>query len=86
VFLIDRADPRRFWQQDLAAQRHQIAEDDLEQRRLADAIPPDQANLGSGRNRHVRRIKEAPAPSVKHEIVDPKHGAGARSSNVLGRF
>ena len=47
VFLIDRTDLRRFRQQDFAAQRHQIAENHPEQRRLADAVASDQADFGS---------------------------------------
>ena len=37
-------------QADLAAAGVQLAEDQLEQRRLADAVAADQADLGSGRN------------------------------------
>jgi hypothetical protein len=86
VFLTDRTDLRRFRQQDFAAERHQIAENDLEQRRLADAVAADQADLGSGRNRDARRIEETPAPGVKNEILDPKHGAGRPKYRCVGKI
>ena len=77
VLLIDRTDPRGFRQQDFAAERDKIAENELEQRRLADPVPSDQADLGPGRNRNARRIEKSPAPGVKNEILDPKHIAAA---------
>ena len=77
MLLIDRSDPRGFRQQNFAAERHQIAENELEQGRLADPVASDQADLGPGRNRNARRIEKSPAPGVKNEILDPKHIAAA---------
>ena len=85
MLLVHRRDPRRLRQQDLAAQGHEIAEDDLEQRRFADPVAADQPDLGSGRNRHGRGIEEPPSPGVKNEILDPKHRAASQKEFVVGR-
>src|SRR6185312_2318370 len=60
-------------QLDIAALGNEFAFDQPEQRRFADAVAPDQADLGAGRNRDARRIEKAPSPGVEDEIIDPKH-------------
>jgi hypothetical protein len=89
MFLIDRSDPGGLRQQDLAAERNEIAEDQPKERRFPDAVAPDQPDLGPGRQRNARGIEKSPTPSVKDEILDPKHIAGARGLNgwwTKGRF
>jgi hypothetical protein len=52
---------------------NEFAFDQPEQRRLADPVPPDQADLGAGGYSDARRVEKAPPPGVKDEIIDPKH-------------
>jgi hypothetical protein len=77
MFLIDRSDPGGFRQNDLAAERDEITQDQPKQRRLANAVPANETDLRAGRYGDARRIEEAAAPGVKDEILDPKHIAGA---------
>ena len=63
----------RLRQPDLAAVRGELAQDQLEQGRFADAVAADQADLGAGRNGHAGRIEEAAPPGVENKIVDLKH-------------
>ena len=55
VFLVDRADARGLGQADLVAAGGQLAQDQLEQGRLADAVAADQADLGARRQADARR-------------------------------
>src|SRR5260221_4937145 len=77
MLLIDRGDPGGFRQPDLAAVRHKLAQDQLEQRGFPDPIAPDQADLGADRQRYAGGIKKAPIPGVEYEIIDLEHGKGA---------
>ena len=76
MLLVDRADSGRFRQDDLAAVRRQVAQDQPEQRRFADAVASDQADLGPDREHDAGAIEETAAPAVENEIIDLKH-AGA---------
>jgi hypothetical protein len=77
MLLIDRSNAGGFRQQDFAALRDEIAEDQLEQRRFPDPVASDQAHLCPSRYRHARSIEKSPTPSIKDKILDPKHIAGA---------
>ncbi len=85
VLLIDRADAGAFRQQDFATERHEIANDQLEQRRFANPVASDQAYFRARRNCHACRIEKAPAPGIKDKILDPKHIAGAKTAGMVGR-
>ena len=84
MLLIDRSDAVCLRQQNLAAERNEIADDELEQGRFADAVAADHAHLRPGRYRHAGRIKESPPPGVKDEVLDPKHVAGAELTMDCG--
>jgi hypothetical protein len=61
------------WQADLTPVGGEFLQNQLEQGGFADAIAPDQPDLGAHRQRDSRGIEEATAPAVEHEIVDLKH-------------
>ena len=76
MLLIDRSDLCRLRQQDIALLRGELADDQLEQGRFADAVAPHQADLGAVRNRDARPIEEAAAPGVENQIIDLQHVLG----------
>ncbi len=84
MLLIDRSDPRGFGQDDIAAQRRQLALDELEQGRFAYAVAADQADFGADRNRHARRIEKAAAPRIENEILNPKHAGIPNAAEMVG--
>jgi hypothetical protein len=53
---------------------------------LADAVAPDEPDLGADRQRHRRAVEELPAPAVEHEIVDLEHEVTARSGVNGARY
>ncbi len=73
MLLINRRDPGGFRQADLTPVGGEFLQNQLEQGGFADAIAPDQPDLGAHRQRDSRGIEEATAPAVEHEIVDLKH-------------
>ncbi len=77
VLLLHRGDPRGLGPVDLAASGAVLAEDKLEQGRLAGAVAADQPDLGPDRQADRGVIEEPPAPGVEHEIMDTEHGCGA---------
>jgi len=70
MLLIDRADPGSLWHLDVAALGNEFAFDQLEQRRFADAVAPDKADLGAGGNRDTRRIEKAPPQASKMRLLN----------------
>ena len=86
MFLIDRADARGFREQNLAAERHILAEDELEQGRFADPVAADKTDFRSGRDRNARRIEKAPAPGVKNEILNPEAWCGRLNYRCVGKI
>ena len=73
-FLVDRGDTPGLGRGDFTAARLGMAEDQLEQGRLADAVQPDQARLGARCQGQVGVVEEAPAIGVVDQIGDLKHG------------
>ncbi len=72
-FLVDRGDAPALGRGDITTARLGVAEDQLEQRRLADAVEADQAGLGAGWQRQRRFVEEAPAIGVVDQIGNLKH-------------
>ena len=54
----------------------ELAEDQLEQGRLADAVAADQPDLGARRQADGGVVEEAAAPGVEGQVVDLEHGEG----------
>lgn len=73
VLLVNRADAGGPRQADLAAAGRELAEDHLEQRRLAHAITPHEANLGVLGQGDRGVVEEAASPGVEDKIVDLQH-------------
>src|SRR5476649_1346253 len=73
MLLIDRRDLGVLRQADFAAVVAELAEDQLEKRRFADAVASDHADFRPGRNRNGRGIEKSPAPAVEHKIFDLQH-------------
>ena len=88
MLLIDRSDPGSLRQQDIALQRGEITDDDLEQGRFADPVAPDKTDLGAGRNHDARPVEKPAAPGVENQIVDLQHfwGAGDDRGCERSRF
>ena len=73
MLLLHRCNPGGFRQADFAPVGGELPENQFEQSGLADAVAPNQPDLGSERQRDRRGIEEATAPAVEHEVVDLKH-------------
>ncbi len=73
VFLRHRGDAARARGEDVARERRQFAQDQLEQGGLAHAVAADQAHLGSVGNARGRVVEELSPPGVEREIVDQQH-------------
>jgi hypothetical protein len=52
--------------------QHELAEDQLEERGLADAIATDDADLGVLRQADGRLVEKPAAPGVEHKVFDLK--------------
>ena len=78
---VHAGDARALRQADVAAVGRELAQDQLEQRRFADAIAPDQADLGAGRHGDAGVVEEAPSPGVENKVVDLQH----EMAEVYGR-
>ena len=78
VLLVHRGDARGPGPVDLAAAGVELAQDQLEQGRLAGAVAADQPDLGADRQADGGVVEEPPAPGVEHEIMDAQHGRGGR--------
>src|SRR5689334_1059769 len=76
MLLIDRTDARVFRETDLSVARMKLPENQLEQRRLADAVAADQPDLGPRPDRHRGLVEKTPAPGVEGQLVDLQHGPG----------
>ena len=74
VLLVDRGHPRGFGQGDLVAAGRQLAEDQLEQRGLADSVAADQPDLGAGRQADRGVVEEFAAPGAEGQVGDLEHG------------
>src|SRR3954466_7609164 len=84
MLLVDRADARGAGQADLAGAMRQLAEDQLEERGLTDAVAAHQADLGVLGQADGRLVEEPAAPGVENEVFDLQHRTitrnGARTS------
>ena len=72
--LRDRADPRAAPQPHLAGVRRQLAPDQPQQRGLAAAVAPDQADPAPGRQMHGRTLEQGAAADPQGHIVEMQHG------------
>jgi hypothetical protein len=74
LFLIDGADSSGFRQADLVTIAGQFAQNDLEQGRLADAVPTHQADLGTRWQADRGVVQKLATPGVKRQVGDLEHG------------
>ncbi len=72
-FLRDLADAQPLRQFDRTAFGRQVAGDEFEQRRLAGAVAPDEADFHAFRNDSRRALEQRPAHHAEGEIGDLKH-------------
>jgi hypothetical protein len=59
---------------DLVAAGGQLAEDQLEQGRFADAVAAHQPDLGAGRQADGGVLEEFAAPGIEGQVGDLEHG------------
>ena len=74
-FLRDLADPRAPGQRDRAALGRDLAGDQPEQRRLADAVAPDEADARRRQGSTGRAVEKKARPKPVGEVVDLQHRA-----------
>ena len=72
--LLDAADAGLPGNRDRTALAADFAADQAEQRGLAGAVAPDQADVGAGRQRHGRVIDQQALAEAIGQIVDMQHG------------
>ena len=73
--LRDRADPRAAPQAHLAGIRSELAPDQPQQRGLAAAVAPDQADPVPGRQMDARVLEQQAAADPQGHVVEMQHGA-----------
>jgi hypothetical protein len=75
--LRDMAEARAGREPDVAAIGLDVADDRLQQRRLARAVPPDQPEAPPGVECHVGAVEQRAAADAEHQVADREDGHGA---------
>ena len=72
---LDTPKPCRARQADVAAFGRQFSRDQVEQRRFAGAVAPDEADTRASRQRRGRVVEKQPAAEPERQVVDLQHRA-----------
>src|ERR1700691_365615 len=84
-FLLDPAEPRLARQRDRASVGRQIAGDHPEERGLAGAVAPDQADTRTLRQGGARLVEQKPRTKPQSQLIQVKHACLWRFVAAMAR-